>query len=91
MLDGIELFERPVDERLEHRGQLFVTRDAAADQLLEVLAIDTCRIFALQELLLDLGGRLLRQLPLIQRLHGQLARNGARPRAPHLLSHGLSC
>ena len=61
-----------------------VLRDALGDQLFEVLAIDAGRILAFEELLLDLRSRLLRELPLIQRLHGQLARDGrARvPRAP---------
>ena len=89
-LDRIELLERPVEERRQ-RG-LDAARACAmtlAEQLLEVLAIDAGRILALQELLLDLGGRLLRQLPLIERLHRQLARDGARARAARPLHYGF--
>src|SRR5690606_10865938 len=73
----IQLFERSVEVWREGGDDRRVLIDASVDELLEVLAVDAGRIVALEKLLLDLLRALTRQLPLIQRLHRQLACDGA--------------
>ena len=57
---------------------LLALPDAALDQFAEVLAIHTGRVFVLEKLQIDVRGGLAVELPLIQRLHRELAGDRAR-------------
>src|SRR5262245_29812433 len=80
MLDGIELIERSIDKVLENTVQAIPLHCALTKQLEEVIEVAALQFFAVLELRTDFFATLLRQLPLIQRLHRTFAGDVARPR-----------
>src|SRR5690606_42166198 len=74
----IELFEGAVDQRLERSADRLAALYALGEQLSEIFEVGARRGLVLEELTLDLGDRLVCELPLVKGLHRELAGDGAR-------------